>query len=181
MLEWHKNLWGSTARTVLTQMAKGIFLTKGHHAQCISWGWPGAAAQGLAGHWGAIASCPLYILISIIVTVILMIIFFLICPIKLFLSQPVSFLTFSFLILSPIPLLVGSWGSGCVVFSCQLGLNQSSYFLMCYVFFYLFLLVCNSGSWSCQYLCSFISSIKLLSSNKECGASTSVYLFVFLT
>lgn len=81
------------------KMAKGIFHARGIMLSASGLGWPGAAAQGLAGDWWATASCPLYILIIIIVTVILIIIFFLICPIKLFSSQPVGFLTF--LILSP--------------------------------------------------------------------------------
>ena len=46
-------------------------------------------------------------------------------PIKLFLSQPTSFLTFTLLILSPIPPW-REWASGCVVLSCQLRLNHDS-------------------------------------------------------
>ena len=49
--------------------------------------------------------------------------------IKMFLSQPVSFLPFTLLILSPYP--AGEEGaSGCVVFSCWLGLNHASTFLV---------------------------------------------------
>ena len=43
--------------------------------------------------------------------------------IKLSLSQPLSFLIFTLLILSPIPLW-GEWASGYVVLSCWVGLNQ---------------------------------------------------------
>jgi len=48
-------------------------------------------------------------------------------PIKMSLSQPRSFPTFTLLILIPIPLGVGREGaSSCVGLSCQLGLNHDS-------------------------------------------------------
>jgi len=46
-------------------------------------------------------------------------------PIKLFLSQPTSFLTFTLAILSFIPPGV-KWASGWLVFGCRLGLNHDN-------------------------------------------------------
>ena len=46
-------------------------------------------------------------------------------PIKLSLCQPTSFLTFTLLILSPVP-LKGEWVSSCVGLSCLRGLNHDT-------------------------------------------------------
>ena len=47
-------------------------------------------------------------------------------PIKLSLSQPTSFFTFTLLILSPIPLW-GKWVSECMELGCWLGLNHDNH------------------------------------------------------
>lgn len=51
-------------------------------------------------------------------------------PIKLFVSQPTSFLLFTLLILSPV-LLVGEQVSDCVGLGCWLGLNHDTLLLAC--------------------------------------------------
>ena len=60
-----------------------------------------------------------------------------ILSIKLFLSQPTSFLASALLILSPIPLGWREWASSCVMLSCWLGLNHDKipHGLLCWAVF----------------------------------------------
>ena len=96
-----------------TRQTNGIFNTMWRHAQYVAWraGWRGIViARERAGHWVMRkVHCVFLALYILFVSIIVVIVFFLCCYVKLSLSQPTSF-AFFFQLSSPSHRGGGRWG-----------------------------------------------------------------------
>ena len=125
------------------KLARGIFHTVWHHAQYMNWrswlrgGWPGSLLRdGLVTRWWAIALC----ITHFVYCILLIIIIFHWCPIKLSLN-PQVLLWWVFFPYSPPHPTASRWASSCVVLSCQMGLNHNTLLFTTYLWAYLLFIV----------------------------------------
>lgn len=103
------------------QLTQGISHTIWHHALYVNWGATTEELIGTTWCW-TIILCNTWFVYSN--SFIIIIIFFLFNLIKLSLLQAMSL---SLPTLSPTPLVGGQWLRGCVVLSCQLGVNHNNW------------------------------------------------------